>query len=63
MGGSFVADLVKEKLIDEFYLFVNPVALGQGVPIFDKLKEWQQLKLIKSKSFDCGIILLHYKRQ
>jgi len=62
-GSSFVADLVKERLIDEFHLFVNPIALGKGVPIFDKLEDWQQLKLIKSKPFDCGIILLHYERQ
>jgi dihydrofolate reductase len=62
-GSSFVAALVKENLIDEFYLFVNPVALGQGVPIFDKLQEWRPLKLIKTKTFDCGIVLLHYGRQ
>ncbi|WLD23797.1 dihydrofolate reductase family protein [Flavobacterium dauae] len=62
-GSSFVADLVKENLIDEFYLFVNPVALGQGIPIFGKIKEWQQLKLIKSKAFESGIILLHYERK
>ena len=62
-GSSFVADLVRERLIDEFHLFVNPVAIGQGVPIFDKLEEWQQLKLIKSKTFNCGIILLHYEGQ
>lgn len=62
-GSSFVADLVKENLIDEFYLFVNPIALGQGIPIFGKIKEWQQLKLIKSKTFESGIILLHYERK
>lgn len=62
-GSSFVSNLVKENLIDEFYLFVNPVVLGQGVPIFDKLNDWQQLKLVKSKTFECGIILLHYARQ
>jgi dihydrofolate reductase len=62
-GSSFVANLVKERLIDEFHLFVNPIALGKGIPIFDKLEDWQQLKLIKSKTFDCGIILLHYARQ
>ena len=28
-GSSFVADLAKEKLIDKFFLFVNPVALGK----------------------------------
>lgn len=62
-GSSFVSDLVKENLIDEFYLFVNPVVLGQGVPIFEKLSELHQLKLIKSKTFECGIILLHYSIQ
>jgi dihydrofolate reductase len=61
-GSSFVSNLVKENLIDEFYLFVNPVVLGQGVPIFDKLNDWQHLKLVKSKTFECGIILLHYAR-
>src|SRR3989344_359720 len=29
-GSSFVADLIKEKLIDEFHFFVNPIALGKG---------------------------------
>lgn len=62
-GSSFVSDLVKEKLIDEFYLFVNPVALGQGVALFDKSGEWQQLKLVESKTFVCGIILLHYEKK
>jgi dihydrofolate reductase len=61
-GSSFVANLVKEKLIDEFYLFVNPIALGKGVAIFDKLGEWQSLKLVNSKVYDCGIILLQYER-
>lgn len=61
-GSSFVAELVKEKLIDEFYLFVNPIAVGQGVAIFNKLSEWQKLKLVNSKTFKCGIILLHYER-
>jgi dihydrofolate reductase len=62
-GSSFVSDLVKENLIDEFYLFVSPIVLGQGVPIFDKLNDWQKLKLVKAKTFECGIILLHYERQ
>lgn len=51
-GSSFVSDLVKENLIDEYHLFVNPIALGHGVAIFNKLKEWQKLKLVKSKTFE-----------
>ncbi len=59
-GSSFVSSLVKEGLIDEFHFFVNPVALGRGVPVFDKLENWQQLKLKNSITFDSGIVLLHY---
>lgn len=59
-GSSFVSALAKEGLIDEFHLFVNPVALGRGVPIFDQLDKWQQLTLKKSITYDCGIVLLHY---
>lgn len=60
-GSSFVSALVKNKLIDEFHLFVNPVALGKGIPIFDQLGNWQQLELKKSITYDCGIVLLNYE--
>ena len=59
-GSSFVSALVKENLIDEFHLFVNPVALGKGVSIFNQLDNWQQLKLRKSTTCDCGIVIQHY---
>ena len=62
-GSSFVSALVSEKLIDEFHLFVNPIVIGKGVPIFNKLEEWQPMKLVKTKVYDCGIVLLHYNLQ
>ncbi|MFA6542160.1 MAG: dihydrofolate reductase family protein [Bacteroidota bacterium] len=62
-GSSFVADLVKEQLIDEFHLFINPIAIGKGVPVFDQLEDWQHLKLVKSIPYPCGIVLLHYDLQ
>jgi dihydrofolate reductase len=62
-GSSFAANLIKHNLIDEFYLYLNPIALGHGVPLFESLNDWQRLKLIESKTFDSGIILLHYERQ
>jgi dihydrofolate reductase len=52
--------LIKEKLIDEFYLFVNPIVIGNGKTIFKNL-EIQKLTLIESKVFDCGLVLLHYE--
>jgi dihydrofolate reductase len=60
-GSSFVSAIIKEGLIDEFHLFVNPVALGHGVPFFDQLENFQQLKLKKSIAYDCGIVMLNYE--
>lgn len=61
-GGEFVSSLIKEGLIDDFYLFVNPVALGKGMPIFEKLEEDRKLNLVEAKGFDCGITVLHYTK-
>ncbi len=53
-GASFDSSLIKEKLIDEFYLFINPVAIGNGMTIFKDLNEIQKYTLIESKVFECG---------
>lgn len=60
-GASFDSSLIKEKLIDEFYLLINPLIMGNGKTIFKDLKEIQKLTLIESKVFDCGLVLLHYE--
>ena len=60
-GATFVASLIKEDLIDEFHLLVNPVAIGGGLSIFKTIDKNLQLTLIKSKAFSCGVVLLHYK--
>src|SRR5919112_6587428 len=60
-GASFDSSLIKENLIDEYYLFVNPVAIGNGKTIFKDLKEIRKLNLIESITFDYGTVLLHYE--
>ena len=60
-GVSFDSSLIKEKLIDELYLFVNPIVIGNGKTIFKDLKEIQRFTLIESIEFDCGLVLLHYE--
>ena len=52
--------LLSEGLIDEFWVFVNPVLLGQGIPLFKNITEVTQLKLVGTKTFSCGVIALHY---
>lgn len=54
--------LLNEGLIDEFWLFVNPVILGKGMPLFKDITGTTKLKLAASKTFACGVIALHYKK-
>ena len=53
--------LLSLGLIDEFWLFVNPILLGQGKPLFRDIHETIPLKLTESKTFACGVIALHYE--
>jgi len=52
--------LMEYNLIDEYWLFVNPILLGKGIPVFAKIKERVSLKLVSSKIFDYGVAALHY---
>ena len=59
-GAEVVNELLKEKLIDQFYISIIPILLGGGTRLFkDGLPE-QNLSLIDIKKFDSGLIQLHY---
>ena len=60
-GATFVSALIKQRLIDEFHLFINPTAIGNGMTIFKELDSKQNLTLVKSISFNCGIVVLNYE--
>lgn len=60
-GGTFVASLIRAGLIDELHLFVNPAAIGTGMAVFGGLTTKQELTLVKSVAFACGIVGLHYQ--
>jgi len=53
--------LLNSELIDEFWLFVNPILLGHGIPLYKGTIETTKLKLIESITFTCGVIALHYE--
>jgi dihydrofolate reductase len=59
-SGSLVAQLAPQGLIDEFQVMVNPVILGAGRTMFDGMKEKLALKLIKTRAFGNGNVLLCY---
>lgn len=47
-------------LIDGYWLFVNPVILGQGIPLFANIKEKVNLNLLNTHQFNCGVTELNY---
>ncbi|WP_324722617.1 dihydrofolate reductase family protein [Lelliottia sp. JS-SCA-14] len=53
--------LMAENLIDEYWLFVNPILLGQGIPLFKNIKERTSLRLVKSQVFPSGVACLQYE--
>lgn len=54
--------LMEYGLIDEFWLFVNPVLLGAGIPLFKNVAAITQLKLHSSKTFANGVVCLRYAK-
>ncbi len=52
--------LIQQNLIDGYWLFVNPVILGQGIPLFVDIKDKIKLKLLTTRQFTCGVTELNY---
>lgn len=62
-GAEIINELLQNDLIDEFIISVVPILVGNGTRLFKDNRPEQQLELISSKSFDTGLIQLHYKRK
>ena len=52
--------LIKLNLIDGYWLFVNPIILGQGIPLFVDIKDKIKLKLLTTRQFTSGVTELNY---
>ncbi|TFE00188.1 dihydrofolate reductase family protein [Jeotgalibacillus sp. R-1-5s-1] len=61
-GGRFAAHLFEHQLIDELLLKVNPVLFGNGIRLFETVKEYEvALKLLDQKVYENGVMLQRYK--
>lgn len=52
--------LMQQNLIDGYWLFVNPIILGQGIPLFADIKDKIKLKLLTTTQFTSGVTELNY---
>ncbi len=60
---SMIVALTQLDLIDEYQLGVHPTIVGSGLTLFKNIKERVDLKLLKTKTFACGAIMLYYAPQ
>jgi dihydrofolate reductase len=58
---SLIIQLMKLNLIDELQLCIYPVVAGHGLPLFENINDRIILKLIKTKLFSGGAVILYYE--
>ncbi len=61
-GAQLVPTLIQAGLVDEYRLFVQPILMGDGRPIFPVLNEAVRLKLVETHTFHSGVVYLRYQR-
>ena len=63
LGGANVAGtFMRHDLIDEYRLYVHPVVIGRGTPLFQGPDARIKLQLAETRSFGNGVVLLRYRR-
>jgi dihydrofolate reductase len=60
-GASLMTTFINLGLVDEFRLSIHPVILGEGKPLFNDIKQKQDLKLVQTKRFSSGVVQLCYR--
>lgn len=60
-GGKLACTLLQNQLIDRLLMKVNPILLGAGTPLFDGVPPLTSLKLLATKSYQSGVVLLTYQ--
>ena len=61
-SSKLIAGLMRLGIIDEYILWIHPVILGSGKPLFTKTKSFSNMRLFNVQQFDSGVVLLHHCR-
>jgi len=61
-GGEIAREFLKEDLVDELYLGIAPVLLGEGIPLFPSGFPERKFELTENKTYSQGLVALKYER-
>jgi dihydrofolate reductase len=61
-GADLAAAFMRHDLIDEYRLYVHPVVIGRGKPLFQAADAKIDLQLAETRTFGNGVVLLRYER-
>lgn len=53
--------MMQHDLVDEFRISICPIVLGGGIPLFHHIRERMKLELLDSRTFQSGVVVLHYR--
>jgi dihydrofolate reductase len=59
-SASLASTFILSGIVDEYHLWIHPVILGRGKPIFNRLQKRMNLKLKDSVTFECGVVTNYY---
>jgi dihydrofolate reductase len=60
-SGSIVKTFIQQGLIDELQIWVHPVVIQNGMPMFKNITQNIHLKLISTRTFTSGVVILYYR--
>jgi dihydrofolate reductase len=61
-GGELAREFLKDDLVDELYIGIVPVLIGEGIPLFPSGFPQREFTLLENKTFSKGMIALKYAR-
>lgn len=61
-GPTIAATFTRHGLIDEYHLYIHPVVLGSGTPMFPPSDRAIKLRLAETRTFASGVVYLRYRR-
>ncbi|TFH05587.1 MAG: dihydrofolate reductase, partial [Methanosarcina sp.] len=60
-GSQLIKVFLEENLVEDLIIFVVPIILGSGIPLFDRIQKEIRLKLINTERYESGLVRVEYE--